>query len=281
MIGSTLKKIRKDKNIPIRLICEGIMDQGNYWRLENGEIDSSFSTVLKLLERMNMSIEEFMKEIGLGETLYQSYTDELVTFFKNKDIESLKQLKKTLANDLQTNSSMKLTHLYYLVDIYIFKIDSSWNAGQSKLEIKNYLAKCNNWNTYELALLNNVLFIYDLETSFLFYKMAVSKLSKTKTEKIIPLTLNVMALCIENDDEEKTLYVYSILEKIELNEKSTYERITQKWGLCIAQYYLLQDPNYLHEAEEMVDVFLKIGMDDTYNLYHSWTNSYKKIIQLT
>lgn len=38
------------------------MDSGNYWRLENGKIDSSFSTVLQILERMNISIKEFIEK---------------------------------------------------------------------------------------------------------------------------------------------------------------------------------------------------------------------------
>lgn len=278
MIGPILKGIRKDKNIPIRFICDGIMDPGNYWRLENGKIESSFSTVLLLLERMNTSIEEFAEDVYIDKSHYKTYEAQLVSFFKNKNAEKLQQLKEEIANDKQFTQSLKFTHLYHLTNIYIEKIEDDWDATSSKSEIRNYLAKCNNWNAYELTLLNNVLFIYDLDISFLFYKTAVSKFSEINKEKMIPLTLNVMALCIQSNDNEKVTYLLSVLNQIELNEKSTYEFMIRKWGIAIGQYYLLEDEEYLLSAKLIVDIFRYIGMEDTYQLYQSWTNSYQSMI---
>lgn len=281
LIGLTLKKFRKDKNIPIMLICDGIMDSGNYWRLENEKINSSFSTVLKLLERMNVSIEEFTEEFDIGNNVYKSYEIALVSAFKQKNTKDLKLLKQKISSDLADQKTMKLTNLYYLVDIYISKIDKTWDSKEGKLHIKNYLSKCNNWNSYELTLLNNVLFIYELDISFLFYKMAINKISNINInqEKIILLTLNTMSLCIENDEKDKLIYLLSVLDKIKLEEKETYGLITQQWGRFIGQYYLFNNPKYLLEAENIVNIFKTIGMDDTYNLYYSWTNSYKNIIK--
>lgn len=278
MIGPTLKNIRKNKNIPIKVICDGVMDPGNYWRLENGQIETSFSTILKLLERMNTSLEEFAEELNLDDNLYQSHQTDLIHFFKNKDIANLKCLKRNIENDLENNHSLKLAHLNLLTDLYIAKIDDTWDAENSKSVLKHYLANCRNWNVYELSLLNNVLFIYELEASFSFYKIAVEKFSKKQNEKIIPLTLNFMALCIQQRDKQKVQYLLSVLDTIELDEKSTYEYMTCKWGVAIAQYYLLGDPHYLLEAEKIVDLFSFIGMEDTFSLYRSWTNSYMKLI---
>lgn len=278
MIGPTLKQIRKNKNIPIKVICDGIMDPGNYWRLENGQIETSFSTILKLLERTNTSLEEFAEELNLDDNLYQSHQADLIYFFKNKDTANLKSLKEKITSDLEDNYTLKLAHLLCLTDLYIAKIDNTWDDAESKSILKNYLANCRNWNTYELALLNNVLFIYELEASFSFYKIASVKFSEKEKEKIIPLTLNFLSLCIQQKDNQQVQYLLSVLNTIELDEKSTYEYITRKWGVAIAQYYLLGDADYLLQAEKIVELFSYIGMDDTFNLYRSWTNSYKKII---
>ena len=79
-------------------------------------------------------------------------------------------------------------------------------------------------------------------------------------------------------ERKKTHFILSILTKIQLEEKSTYELMLQQWGIAIGRYYLLRDSKYILEAEKIVDMFSQIGMNDTYNLYYSWTNSYKKII---
>lgn len=279
LIGATLKQIRKDKNIPIKAICDGIIDPGNYWRLENGQIETSFSTILKLLERLNTSLEEFAEALDLDDNLFKSHQANMVHFFKNKDTENLKSLKEKIGQDLDKNPTIKLKHLFHLTDLYIAKIEDTWNDAESKSILKNYLANCRNWNTYELALLNNVLFIYELEVSFSFYKMAVDKFSEKQNEKIIPLTLNFMALCIQHGDIEKVRYVLTVLMGIDLDEKDTYELMICRWGIAIARYYLLADVSYLLEAEKIVDMFSYIGMDDTFNLYQSWTTAYKELIE--
>lgn len=279
MIGATLKKIRKDKNIPIKVICDGVIDPGNYWRLENRQIETSFSTILKLLERLNTSLEEFAEELDSDDNLYKSHQADLVHFFKNKDADSLRQLIEKIARDLERAQTLKLAHLYHLTNLYIAKVDKSPYDEKSKSVIKNYLANCRNWNAYELALLNNVLFIYELDASFSFYKIASERFAERQKDKIIPLSLNFLSLCVQQQDKEKVQYLLSVLTAIDLNEKSAYESMTRKWGIAIAQYFLLHDTNYLGEAEKVVNLFSYIGMNDTFNLYSSWTNSYKKIIE--
>lgn len=278
-VGATLKKIRKDKNIPIQSICAGVMDPATYWRLENGKINSSFPTVLLLMERMNLSIEEFVEELfSAEESIYQSYERELIAYFKNKDVEKLKLFKQKLAPYFEKKIPVKLTHLYYLADLYIAKIKQTENAKASEQKIKKYLTQCDNWNLYELTLLSNVLFIYDLGTSFHFYKTAANKRSMTNQKEIISLSLNMMALCIEKQDKEKVDYLFFILQKMELDEEMTYDIIIRKWGMAIAQYFLLKDSEYLAEAKDTLDILLKLGMTDTYNHYSLQTNYSQKII---
>lgn len=49
-------------------------------------------------------------------------------------------------------------------------------------------------------------------------------------------------------------------------------------GIAIARYYLLKDSKYLTETENILDILFKLGMSDSYKLYRSWTNQYKKMI---
>lgn len=280
MIGVTLKKIRTDKNIAIQTICEGVLDPATYWRLENGKIDTSFSTILRILERMNVSIEEFIEEFfAIEESLYQSYERELITYFKKQEVEKLKRLQHKLSEYFENKHSVKLTHLYYLADLYIAKLDATWNAEESKQAIKKYLAKCNNWHLYELTLLSNVLFIYELDISFHFYKTAINKRSKSKITPIISLTLNIMALCIEKNEQDKLQYLLAVLEKIELDEENTYALITRKWGIAITRYALFKDSQDLTEAKRILEILLALDMSDTYYHYHSQTDHFQKIIE--
>lgn len=279
MVGSTLKKIRKDKNIPINIICDGIIDSGNYWRLENNKIDSSFTTIIQLLERMNISLEEFSKVMTLDESLYEKSQKLIKASFNKKDIKELLSIKRSLLKEIKIQDTLKLTHLYYLIDIYISRIDETWDISNSKTYIKKYLSNCNNWNEYELMLLNNVLFIYDLNVSFLFYEKATKKFPLFNNGKhIVPLTLNMMSLCVQNNDIDKVRHLLLVLNNLKLQENQTYELITKLWGINIGNYFLFKEKKFLNKAEDINEMFLILNMTDTHNLYRSWTNSYKKLI---
>ncbi|WP_425426043.1 helix-turn-helix domain-containing protein [Alkalibacterium subtropicum] len=41
-------------------VCRNIMSQSNYSKVEKGEIDISFSKMVELLNRLDMSVDEFM-----------------------------------------------------------------------------------------------------------------------------------------------------------------------------------------------------------------------------
>lgn len=58
--GKTLKKIRESLSITQVDISSEIMSQSNYSKVEKGEIDISFSKMIDLLNRIGMSIDEFL-----------------------------------------------------------------------------------------------------------------------------------------------------------------------------------------------------------------------------
>lgn len=58
-IGEIIKNIRTNKGISAKVVYEGIMDKANFWRFENGYIESSFSNVLQIMERLNVFFDEF------------------------------------------------------------------------------------------------------------------------------------------------------------------------------------------------------------------------------
>lgn len=281
MIGTTLKKIRKAKNIPIKNLCHEAIDQGNYWRLENEKIESSFSTILKIIYNMNITIEEFVEQLPIERVKYEDYESKLIHYFKNKDIDMLEHLKEDLHQELPVNASLRISHLYYLTDLYISRIKNVPYKKDSQKFLQKYLINCNDWGSYELSLLNNTLFIFDVDISFLFYKKCVAKFSKSKNKeslKIIPLTLNLMALSAEYNQRKIILFLLSILEKLEIQENDTYEYIIRKWGINIANYLLFKEDTHLNEAKKIVNLLSALDMKDTHALYSSWTLSYENLV---
>ena len=58
--GLTLRQIRESLNISQNKISDGIMSQSNYSKVEKGEIDIPFSKMIDLLNRLGMTVDEFL-----------------------------------------------------------------------------------------------------------------------------------------------------------------------------------------------------------------------------
>lgn len=59
MIGETLRAIRKNRNLTQQQLAEGIMKQATYSRIESGQLQVSATLLYALVERLNVSMNEF------------------------------------------------------------------------------------------------------------------------------------------------------------------------------------------------------------------------------
>lgn len=59
-IGNTLRTIRETVSLTQTQMAEGIMSQSNYSKVEKNEIDISFTKMIAVLNRLKMSVDEFL-----------------------------------------------------------------------------------------------------------------------------------------------------------------------------------------------------------------------------
>src|SRR5690554_1757275 len=59
-IGNSLRDIREALDLSQKQMAEGIMSQSNYSKVENGTVEISFTKMLEILDRLDMSLEEFV-----------------------------------------------------------------------------------------------------------------------------------------------------------------------------------------------------------------------------
>ena len=59
MLGKTLRKIRENRNMTQQELTQGIIRQATYSRIERGQLTISAELLYKLVERLNISMNEF------------------------------------------------------------------------------------------------------------------------------------------------------------------------------------------------------------------------------
>jgi len=284
-IGLIIKQIREDKGISPKEVYTGIMDRTNYWRFENGMIESYFVNVFQIINRLNITFEEFMfliEEENLKEE--QQEKEEFIKLWGNSDITGLEKLKNK-ANHLyrETGQIKYLLREMNLVVYINMLMDRPYNKTAVK-KIKNYLFKVENWHTFELDLLGNSLFIFDIDTAMLLYRKSLksfrrfSLLQKTGDEEL-QLTINLLHRAIIANE---CLYIRELRKNIKGFEPriySAYSKILKKWSLLISKAYLNNETALIAEARNFISLLKQAQLNSTAQICETMTNEIESQIK--
>lgn len=199
--GKTLKKIRKSLSFTQTDISRGIMSQSNYSKVEKGEIDIPFSKMIDLLNRLGMSVDEFLY-------VHRDYT-------KNPG-NQLKRLKQLNAGDEENilknieelkaiqNLSQQNQELLLIYEAFLLVLKNDYKAASEKvLRIWKRLEKHDNWYLYDIRLINSILYLFPVDVAESIVDLALKRLNDYKNFRNLNqlaanLQINFLLLLIEN-----------------------------------------------------------------------------------
>lgn len=199
--GLTLRQIRESLNISQNKISDGIMSQSNYSKVENGEIDIPFSKMIDLLNRLGMTVDEFLY-------IHRDYTKnpgtqlkrltKMNTGDKQSIIKNINELKAT------RNLSQRDQELLLIFEALLLVLKNEYNAAREKvLLIWARLEKHDNWYLYDIQLINSILYIFPIDVAESIVDLALRRLDIYKKFRNINqlsanLQINFLLLLIDN-----------------------------------------------------------------------------------
>lgn len=199
--GKTLKKIRESLLFTQADMSAGIMSQSNYSKVEKGEIDIPFSKMIDLLNRLGMTVDEFLY-------IHRDYT-------KNPGTQ-LKLLTKMNADDKQNilknidelkatrNLSQRDQELLLIFDALLLVLKNDYGGAREKvLQIWNRLEKHDNWYLYDIQLINSILYLFPIDVAESIVDLTLKRLDIYKKFRNINklsanLQINFLLLLIDN-----------------------------------------------------------------------------------
>lgn len=153
-LGKTIERVRKQKNLSIKGLVEGIMTPSTYHRFKNGDIDTSITKFNGLLTRLNLRYEEFFfihsryQNDQIKESLLQ-----LESLFNQKEIGGITRFQEQVAEERWSNPVAQ-QHLLSLANL----LKDCLLHRESELEnngLLRYLEQTETWTHYEVAMFNN------------------------------------------------------------------------------------------------------------------------------
>ena len=276
--GHLLKLLREQKGISQFDLSDGILSKNHLSKSERGENDISFQTLLKLLDRLNISLFEF-------ELLLDKIQDNQSTFLKDLSIavanNDLYLLNELLIREIELKSksnNIRHKHNVILLKAYIDKFSNTPLNHHEIQEIIQYILTVDECGRYEISLFGNFVGFMSSDMRHKLVKMIYRKSQlfcseKNYTEIFTRILLNV---CYADIMEKKFNSVREVIDIIEKHLNLTelyYEKNQCKFfkGLyligtqnkeegeklckkCIEYFYFMND---ISKAIEHQKVFTK------------------------
>lgn len=243
--GTSFQLLRKGKHLTLNQLSDNIISPQQLSKFERNIHSISLPVFIELLERMNISVNEFMVYHNRQTQFSQAtFLGKLQTALAEERVDILEELKLQENDYYQQDSNIRHLHNINILEQNILAFKKQPIDENLSKEISNYLFECENWAFYELCLFNN--YLEFLPTSFI---SALINEASDKAKKFHQLQLN--------KNIETTIYcnvIYHFLT-IDYLDEIPHFLLLAKQNLKRSVYYF--DMNHLNYLEGIYQI--KIG----------------------
>jgi Rgg/GadR/MutR family transcriptional activator len=216
--GDVLKEIRIDRGYSQQYVAEGIMGQSAYSKIERNEIEPTFRKWLAILEKLNISVDEFRYILNKDKlTQKEKLINEFFSLNYNHP-DNLKLLKGEISAYLQVEEDYLLRDIFYACESLI-ALNTTQDVEKAQLFAKKIwerLEKFDKWYLLDIRLINTILFIFPIDVAVNIGERATKQLIPYNNLKeadilLINIEVNLTVLLI---DEQKYHQAFSYLENV-------------------------------------------------------------------
>lgn len=275
--GKTLRKIRQNKQVSICSISDENLSKSQISRFERGESEISCIRLINILDKLNISIEEFMIIHNDDSTRIDKFAKLVQYIRKAYSEQRLDNIMKLLSN----SSEYPLNNLERtMVKSIIHTLDSRIKPEKSEMvKLVDYLFKVEYWGYYEIMLLGNCARTIEYTSLFLLTKEMLenyiySSLNKHNKRLVTQLAINCLILSVEKNRVSNCRYLIKEIEKLLENELNYYEQTVFLYATGYFEFKQNQD-NGIKKMEKAIQVFDILGED---KIKAHYTAHYSKFI---
>ncbi len=256
--GEFIKKIRQEKHLTQKELAEGILSKNFLSKFERGESKITSEIFLNLLERLNVSLDEF-EQLVISKHSQKEFLQKLETFKSQKDGYLLENLKAEEKELFQSDRNRRHLHNQILVEAHLQYLQGKNFDVKQKRVIQSYLFEVEEWGDYEWELFGNIVFCLSTEETHLyldsiFRKARLGKHDTMHKRMLCRILLNIFLEDIEaNSSEASQVEVY--LTELLQDEEFYYEKIRFYYLQGILHIYQGHVEKGKLECMKMIDIF--------------------------
>lgn len=260
-VGELIRNIRLAKKLQVKNVYHNVLERPSVSKFEKGISDTTSEKFLKILDNLNISLEEFYfryNQNNENEDFYflKNYTK----FYYSNDVNSLKKLENEMYQKSEQYQQDKL--LYYSILAHLTVSDLSKEvADENKRHIlTEYLFRCEEWNYFEIILFTNSMDFFSKDVILLLYKRLRDKLEEFKqirkyTNEIFTLISNILVIFLrENEFNTAQKLYFDLTQYTSDTNNKMYEQAMLIYFKELID--MIKDKsNYSKSVEEIINIF--------------------------
>ena len=226
-LGLTLRKVRKGKQVSLCSVADEHLSKSQISRFERGESEITCSRLINILDKLNISLDEFLILHDNDYTNTKSFASLIQYIRKQYSLKNIDNIKKLLSDrsDYNLNVFEKT-----MVKSILHSLDNKIIPSDSELlNLTDYLFKVEKWGCYEIILLGNCVRTINYNSYFLLTKEMLknyiySALNKTNKKLVTQLAINCLIISIDENEFSNCIYLITNIKKLLDNELNFYEQ---------------------------------------------------------
>lgn len=198
-IGKTFRKLQKERGHTLKTMSEGIVSFSYLSKFEQGKSDITLSTLIKLLQRLNISINEFLFFNKIIITEYnQLFKKVSIVYSKNNIPKLLEFSEDELSLYHETGNPYHKCNAI-MISAIVYDIDESYGvSAEDKEFLIDYLVNCTYWSKYEVSLFGNAHAIFSASSLLVLLKEIEKRADdyKIKNQNVRELIMVLENVCL-------------------------------------------------------------------------------------
>lgn len=220
-----MKKLRTEKNLSQEALCQDIYPRSTYASFESNGFSILSDTLFLLLDRLNVSVQEFQYLIQEGPLPKKSAYHDLIPAIEGKDQQALLALASEFEVAYQKNKDLGWLMLQLLAEYGYERLQDDYTVTHFKIThfkkidlLIHHLETCDTWYSFEIAAFTNMMQFINATT----FNLMIAELPQR--------------LDLNNPDNQLSYLKVIINSAIYLLENEAYELVNET--LAIADPYV-------------------------------------------
>lgn len=280
-MGALFKKFRLSKKLSLKDVAGDFLSISFLSKFERGESEISLSRFFLLLEKLDVSIEEFYGILANERsTNTEKLLDMVSTAYHQGNSFALKKYYKEEMGKYEVSTQKSFLYNAIMIESFLVNLNNKSIGPEKMMEISDYLFSVEQWGKRELIIFGNSLSalndkVIEALAREILFKTTLFGSNEANQKARIELLINIVAIFLERDLLDLAKDYLDIIQQLGIPETALYDRMEYQFVLGI---YLFKSGKKEQGKQKMMAVLATLKTLGTENLRLAHERVYEELV---